>query len=106
MVDYKDLGERIRTLRRRNSLTQEQLAEMVGISASFMGHIERGTRVASLETLVALCNTLRTTPQSLLVASLTDKLEDHMPEDLTPEQRGKLSAFLRAAQVAVENWGN
>ena len=104
MVDYKDLGNRIRLLRRKRSLTQEELAEQVGISASFMGHIERGTRIASLETLVALCNVLRTTPQSLLVASLNDDLEDYLPEDFTPELRSKLSAFLRIAQDAVENW--
>ena len=104
MIDYKDFGNRIRILRRKRSLTQESLAEQVGISASFMGHIERGTRIASLETLVALCNVLRTTPQSLLVASLNDDLEDFLPEDFTPELRSKLSVFLRMAQDAVENW--
>ena len=104
MIDYKDFGNRVRILRRKRSLTQESLAEQVGISASFMGHIERGTRIASLETLVALCNVLRTTPQSLLVASLNDDLEDFLPEDFTPELRSKLSTFLRMAQDAVENW--
>lgn len=104
MVDYKDLGSRIRTLRRQRGLTQEDLAEQVGISASFLGHIERGSRVASLETLVALSNVLRTSPHHLLHASLSDELEDHLPDDLTPEQRTKLSAFLRVAQYAVENW--
>ena len=54
MVDYKDLGRRVRALRRAAHLTQEELAEQVGISASFMGHVERGSRVASLDTLVAL----------------------------------------------------
>ena len=106
MVDYKDLGMRVRTLRRKRSLTQEELAEQVGISASFMGHIERGSRVASLETLVALCNVLKTTPQALLTASLNDELEDHMPEGFTPEQRTKLSAFLRVAQHTIENWAD
>ncbi|MBE5811114.1 MAG: helix-turn-helix transcriptional regulator [Clostridiales bacterium] len=104
MVDYKDLGERIRTLRRKRSLTQEELAEQVGISASFMGHIERGSRVASLETLVALCNNLKTTPQYLLSASLDDDLMNHMPSDFSPEQRSKLSAFLRVAQDTIEHW--
>lgn len=105
MIDYKDLGRRIRILRRKNSLTQEELAEKAGISASFMGHIERGSRIASLETLVALCNTLKTTPQSLLAASLDDDLVDHMPAALSPEQRSKLSAFLRIAQDTISDWG-
>lgn len=104
MIDYKDLGQRIRTLRRQHGLTQEELAEKAGISPSFMGHIERGSRIASLDTLVILCNTLKTTPQFLLGASLDNDLSDHMPADFSPEQRSKLSAFLRIAQDTIEHW--
>lgn len=104
MVDYQDFGKQVRAMRRKNSLTQEELAEKVGISASFMGHIERGTRVASLETLIALCNVLKTSPHQLLNASLSDDISEHMPNELSSEQRGKLSAFLRYAQDAVDNW--
>jgi transcriptional regulator with XRE-family HTH domain len=57
-VDYKELGARIRAERRRQDLTQERLAEMSDISDSFMGHIERGGRVLSIETLAKLANAL------------------------------------------------
>lgn len=50
-VNYQDLGLRVRDARKAKHLTQEQLAEKVGISSSFMGHIERGTRIASIESL-------------------------------------------------------
>ena len=40
-VNYQDLGLRVRDARKAKHLTQEQLAEKVGISSSFMGHIER-----------------------------------------------------------------
>ncbi len=105
MVDYKDLGMRIRLARRKQSLTQEQLAEQVGISASFMGHIERGSRIASLETLISLCNALRVSPQYLLCASLQADYSDSMPPEITPEQRLRLSSFLRMAQDTIDNWG-
>lgn len=104
MVDYKDLGKRVRTLRRTKNMTQEQLAEMLGISASFMGHIERGSRIASLDTLVTLCNVLKVSPHHLLSASLEDEVAEHMPTSLTTEQRGKLSAFLRMAQDTIDGW--
>ena len=104
MIDYKDFGRRVRTLRRKLSLTQEELAEKVGISASFLGHIERGSRIASLETLVLLCNTLKASPQMLLAASLEDDLTAHMPPDISPEERAKLSAFLRMAQDTLNGW--
>ncbi|MGN1368471.1 MAG: helix-turn-helix domain-containing protein [Aristaeellaceae bacterium] len=105
MIDYKDFGARVRSLRRQKGLTQEELAERVDISASFMGHIERGTRIASLETLVALCNELKVSPQELLSASLVSEIDEHMPAHLSNEDRNRLSAFLRMANEAVSNWG-
>ena len=57
-IDYKELGKRIRAERRRQELTQEKLAEMADISDSFMGHIERGGRTLSIETLAKLANAL------------------------------------------------
>ncbi len=58
-MDYAAMGQRIKQARKARHLTQEQLAEVCGLSASFLGHIERGTRKASLETLYALCETLQ-----------------------------------------------
>ena len=57
-IDYKELGKRIRAERRKQDLTQETLAEMAEISDSFMGHIERGGRTLSIETLAELANAL------------------------------------------------
>lgn len=94
MVDYKDLGIRVRKLRRQSGLTQEELAEQVGISTSFLGHIERGSRVASLDTMVAICNTLLVTPQQLLSASLKPVLAQDLPFDLSPEACRKLGNYL------------
>ena len=104
-IDYKDLGKRVRELRRQASLTQEELAEQVGISTSFMGHVERGSRVASLETLVALCNVLQVTPQYLLTSSLSP-FEQYMPSGITQQNRSRLSEFLRMAQDTLNNWNN
>lgn len=104
-IDYKDLGKRVRELRRKLGFTQEILAEKCGISASFLGHIERGTRVASIETLVSLCNLLHVTPQYLLSASL-NTFEPYMPNGLSDENRNRLSEFLRLAQDTLDNWNN
>ena len=106
MTDYKDFGRRIRALRRKQSLTQEELAEKGDLSASFMGHIERGSRIASIDTLVALCNALQTSPQYLLAASLDDELTHHLPSKFSPEERCKLSTLLRMANDVLSNWGD
>lgn len=57
-MDYKVLGQRVRKIRRGMDMTQAQLAEMTGISTAFVGHIERGTRVLSVETLFRICKAL------------------------------------------------
>ena len=73
-MKYEELGRRIRLQRVLAQLTQEKLAEQAGISLSFLGHIERGTRKASLETLVNICNALKISPNILLQDSLGDDL--------------------------------
>lgn len=54
-MDYIRMGRMIKDERIRMNLTQEEMANAVGISASFMGHIERGSRVASIETIERIC---------------------------------------------------
>lgn len=73
-MPYQELGKRIRQQRILAQMTQEKLAEKAGISLSFLGHIERGTRKASLDTLVKLCNALKVSPRVLLQDSLQDDL--------------------------------
>lgn len=102
-MDYRDFGRRIREMRRTLRMTQEELAEQVGISASFLGHIERGTRVASLETLIGLCNALCVTPQYLLSASLNTSV-NQLPDGLTSNQCAKLREFLHMAEITVRDW--
>ncbi len=69
-LDYVKLGKRVRQQRKLAELTQEQLAERAGISLPFLGHIERGTRKASLDTLVRLANALEVSADLLLQDSL------------------------------------
>lgn len=71
-MDYEKLGVRVRQERERNNLTQSELARKVGVTGSFIGHIERGEKKASVETLVALCNALEISPSVLLRDSLSD----------------------------------
>lgn len=57
-MNYVLMGQRIKQARKQKRLTQIELAELAGVSASFLGHIERGSRVASIETLCGLCRAL------------------------------------------------
>lgn len=65
-MDYVLIGKRVRIRRQVLELTQEQLAEKICVCTSFVGHIERGTRKLSVETLYALCKALDTSADFLL----------------------------------------
>lgn len=91
---YQKFGERVKRQRTLAQLTQEKLAQMAGISLSFLGHIERGTRKASLETVVRLSNALKVSPNYLLQDSLDDNLLDFNTE-LSPNQRHLLREISR-----------
>lgn len=91
-MDYKDMGSKIRALRRERHLTQEQLAEQVDISPSFLGHIERGTRIASIDTLAALCRELQVSPAYLMESGLGVPLK--MPDGLTEKQHRHINELV------------
>lgn len=65
-MDYVLLGKRVRIRRTVLELTQEGLAEKIGVSTSFIGHIERGSRKISVETLYAICKALDTSADFLI----------------------------------------
>ena len=69
-MDYVGLGKRIRTQRKMMDMTQEELAAAIDVSTSFVGHIERGTRKLSVDTLVKLADALKTSCDQLLQDSL------------------------------------
>lgn len=65
-IDYGRIGMRIRQVRKMKGWSQDALAKKCGISMSFLGHIERGTRIMSLETFARICSTLEAGADELL----------------------------------------
>lgn len=65
-LDYQKIGQKIRAARLEKGWSQDKLSERCNISLSFMGHIERGTRIMSMDTFVALCNELEISADYIL----------------------------------------
>ena len=57
-INYVNLGKKIKSTRKERGYTQEKLAEICDISTGFLGHIERGTRKLSLDTLFCIATLL------------------------------------------------
>ena len=73
-MDLFSMGMRIKRQRKIKGWTQDELAERANVSISFLGHIERGTRKAGMETLVKLANALGESTDVLLQESLNERV--------------------------------
>lgn len=60
------VGRNIRALRRARGLSQEELADELGVHRTYMGGLERGERNLTLRTLERLAVRLGVDPVSLL----------------------------------------
>lgn len=65
-LDYKAIGKRIKIARIKGDLTQERLAERIGISPTHLSNIETGTTRVSLNTIIGIANALSVTSDDLL----------------------------------------
>jgi len=104
-MDYVDLGKRVRAYRMAKNWTQEYLAREIGVSTSFIGHIERGSRKASIDTLVQLANALEISTDDLLAGSLERKKEDWLRvRTLTNSQKTAMKQMLFTLQEQIAIW--
>lgn len=65
-MDLKLLGLNIKSSRKNMKLTQAQLAEKTNLSTVHISHIESGSVKMSVDTLISICNVLKTTPNDIL----------------------------------------
>lgn len=70
-MNQNALGRRIREERQKLHLTQEQLAEKLNVSTTYIGFIERGERSITLGKLTLLANILGVSVDYLLSDTLT-----------------------------------
>ena len=66
MLDTKAMGKAIRRTRKGQLLTIEKLAEQAGISENYLGKIERGEGMPSLQTIDRIARALNVSIDSLM----------------------------------------
>ncbi len=81
MVDYHDIGKRIRKIRVEKKITQEQLAERISTGTTHVSHIETGNTIPSLKTFIAIVNALDISPDELLCGNI-DQSKDIFQNEL------------------------
>lgn len=94
------MGDRIKEARKKKGFTQEQLAERLDVSVEFVGQIERGLKLPSMNVFIKLIEALNVSADYLLRDSVStgqlfgDNAIGRKVEKLTPKQRIALEALI------------
>lgn len=96
----KILGEIFKEYRVKNKLTQEKIAEKLGISVKYISRIENGTGGVKVETLVNYMNILCISPNVLFERLITNEnLKPHLElskkaQDLSNDRISLISSII------------
>ncbi len=93
-MNYDSIGKNIRKYRSSKKMRQEDLAELTGLSTTYVGMVERGEKIPSLETFLSILNALNISADMVLyevlstgydikVSLLNEKLESLSAKDKT-----------------------
>ncbi len=107
-MDYYELGQRIRKARKQKLLSQEQLAEKVGISVTHMSHIETGNTKLSMEVFYDIALVLDTRADELLYGRDND-IQNAVKDDIivslstcTPEELCIINDVIAALKQSLQ----
>lgn len=111
-MDYYEIGQRIRRIRKAHKLSQEELAEKVGISTTHMSHIETGNTKLSLSVFVDIAESLDVQTDSLLSDTPRDSVNTAMCditailEECDAKQARVISDMVKAMKQSFDKYMN
>lgn len=94
------IGKNVRKYRLMKKLRQEDLAEKAGLITNYIGMVERGEKIPSLETFIKILNALGVSADMVLSEVLDtgytvkNSMLNEKLEKLTPEDRDRIYEVL------------
>lgn len=87
MIDYASIGYKVKQIRLRKGITQEQLAEAVGVGVTHISHLETGSGTVSLKVFLAIVNYLDCSADEILCKEIVTAkpLVNHWLVDLVAD---------------------
>ena len=87
MIDYASIGQKIKQKRLQKGITQEQLAEAVGVGVTHISHLETGNGTVSLKVFLAIVNHLESSADEILCKEIhtARPLVDHWLAELVSD---------------------
>ena len=83
-INYQIIGERIKAIRKQKGISQQQLAENIGKTPTYISRLECGSRGATLETLLDIINELQVSADAILAEHLWHRGKLLNPDYITP----------------------
>lgn len=104
-LDYISLGCRIRQARKQCNMTQAELGEACSLSTSYIGHIERGSRTLSVDTLFRIAGVLHVSLDYLVSDSLdtSESILTSIATELKHQNKRKVDTFLKTVKILADN---
>lgn len=104
IINYEALGMRIRKKRIEKNFTQEKLGELCDLSTAHIGHIERGTRILSVEVLFKIAQALEVSVDYLLFDSVENSdILSSISSTLKNCDKDRVDNFLNIVRILAEN---
>ncbi len=75
------IGERLRTFRKKQGLSQDKLAEKAGLHNTYIGQVERGEKNITMESLQKIVNALEISFEELFRNVNTAQTPNSIPAD-------------------------
>ena len=99
----EQIGKRLRDLRQRKGLTQKGMAKMAGVDYTYIGKIERGEQLPSLNVLIRFAECLSLPLDRFFMGEATRRLVSLAPQDVYKSmQRENLWELLRLLEGVPE----
>lgn len=104
MTDYQRCFiENMKFYRKKNGLSQAQLAEACDVSNGTIGNIECGITKPSFDLILMIANSLKIKPENLFNSSFSHELPQTISNKFTKDQLKKIkTAFSQALNETIE----
>ena len=104
------IGKNIRKYRLMKKFRQEDLAEKAGLTTNYIGMVERGEKIPSLETFIKILNALEVSSDMVLADVLEtgytvkNSILNEKLAKLAPEDRSKIyEVILKSIRESIDN---
>ena len=94
MIDRKRIGQRIKTARSDRNITQEVLAEKIGLSANYLSKVERGLNSPSAEVLLKIMDVFNLTLEDFGILHNTN---------LNSDKRKIINKIMECSDTTIKN---